>query len=218
MNRLDHIVIAAASLEQGVDYLRERLGVDIPAGGRHRTMATHNCLLQLGNDSYLELIALDPDAPAPAHPRWFDLDQALLRASLERQPRLITWVMNTPDIQGLVARLEFDIGVPTALERDGLRWEIALPDDGRLLADGLLPYCIQWHSSPHPARGMAELGCRLERLVIHHNRPDWIAARLQALGATQLVEVSMIPDSESTYFSATISTPAGNRIELSSRD
>ena len=216
MNRLDHIVIAAASLEQGVDYLRERLGVDIPRGGFHQTMGTHNHLMQLGDEAYLELIAIDPAAPAPEFPRWFDLDQALLRAEVKRQPRLITWVMNTPDIQRLAAAAGFDVGVPTALSRDKLRWEIALPDDGRLLADGLLPYCIQWHSRPHPSLAMADLGCRLEALQIHHGRPDWIASRLAALGADHLVEVIEIPDSETPYLSAKIDT-AGRSVSLSSR-
>ena len=218
MIRLDHIVVAAASLEQGAGYIRENLGVDIPAGGFHRSMATHNRLMQLGDDSYLELIAIDPGAAAPAQPRWFGLDQALMRASLERGPRLLTWVVNTPDIRRLAAAADFDIGAPTALSRDDLRWEIALPDDGRLLADGLLPYCIQWHSQPHPSRGMADLGCRLVRLAIHHNRPDWIAARLGQLGAAHLVEVEKIPDSEASYFSATIVTAQGNLVELTSVD
>ena len=217
MNRLDHIVVAAASLQQGVDYLGEQLGVDIPKGGFHQTMGTHNHLMQLGDDIYLELIAIDPAAAAPAHPRWFALDQELQRAALRRQPRLITWVMNTPDIQGLAAAIDFDIGKPTALSRDDLHWEIALPDDGRLLAGGLLPYCIQWHSSPHPAGGMADLGCRLESLAIHHNRPAWIAARLAALGADHLADVVELTDSEAPYLAAGIRTANGNSVKLLSR-
>ncbi len=209
MNHLDHIVIAAASLQQGVEYLRERLGVDIPRGGFHRTMGTCNHLMQLGNDRYLELIAIDPAADAPTHPRWFGLDEAKMRVALASRPRLVTWVMNTPDIGRLAGSLEFDIGRLTALSRDNLRWEIALPDDGRLLADGMLPYCIQWHSSPHPSRVMHDPGCRLLTITIHHNRPDWITARLAALGADHLVQIEGLPDSESPYLSAAIQTREG---------
>ncbi len=218
MNRLDHIVIAADSLPQGVDFLRSQLGVEIPAGGFHKTMATHNHLMQLGGDSYLELIAIDPAAEIPKHPRWFGLDQADKRAALKRQPRLITWVMNTPDIQRLAGSAGFDIGTPTALSRDDLRWEIALTDDGRLLADGMLPYCIQWHSSPHPSRGMADLGCRLRSLTIHHNRPDWLRQRLQALEAEHLVTVDTLPDAEAPYLEATIGTSNGESVSLTSRE
>ncbi len=209
MNRLDHIVVAAVDLDQGSEFLRDRLGVELPAGGRHRTMATHNRLMQLGDERYLELIAIDPAAPVPAHPRWFSLDDQHLRAALRERPRLITWVMNTPDIHALAARTGVEIGTPTRLSRDGLRWEIALPDDGRLFAHGMLPYCIQWQSKPHPARAMADLGCRLEALVIHHNRPDWLRGRLAALGATDLVSVAALPDDEAPYLEARLDTPDG---------
>ena len=209
VNRIDHLVVAAASLPQGAEYLREQLGVEVPPGGAHATMGTHNLVMQLGDDSYLEVIAINPAAAAPARPRWFDLDQGLMRAALAERPRLITWVANTPDIQGLAAGAGFDIGEPTALSRDDLQWEIALPDDGRLLADGLLPYCIQWHSQPHPSRAMADLGCRLRKLTLHHNRADWLAARLEALGAAELIEINEIPDSESPYMSAEIQSPNG---------
>jgi hypothetical protein len=209
MNRLDHIVVAAASLAQGGEYLREILAVEVPAGGVHRAMGTHNLLMQLGDDSYLEVIAIDPDGAIPRRPRWFDLDQGLMRASIAARPRLITWVMNTPDIHGLSADAGIDIGTPAALSRDGLEWEIALPDDGRLLADGLLPYCIQWHSSPHPSRAMADPGCRLKKLILHHNRTDWLAERLESLGAGHLVEIEEIPDADSPRLSAIIESPRG---------
>lgn len=209
MNRLDHIVIAAATLRQGVDYVRAILGVEIPAGGFHRTMGTHNHLMQLGNQAYLEVIAIDPEAEAPAYPRWFELDHGLMRSALAQQPRLITWVMNTPDILALAASAGFEIGTPTALTRDDLSWEIALTDDGRLLAGGLLPYCIQWHSHPHPSNGMTDLGCRLQQLTLHHNRPGWLAERLSALGADHLVEIDELADDQAPYLSARIETPTG---------
>lgn len=209
MNHLDHIVVAADNLEQGVAWLQEQLGISLPAGGVHKTMGTHNHLMQLGEQSYFELIAINPGAAAPAWPRWFNLDQGLLRDSLKQQPRLITWVINTSNLQQLKDSAGFDIGTPTALSRDGLSWEIALTDDGRLLADGLLPYCLQWHSVPHPSVGMADLGCRLASLTLFHNRADWLEDRLQALGAGHLVRVESIDDSQSPYLSAEIACPKG---------
>ncbi len=210
MQGLDHIVIAAESLTQGVDFVQHTLGVEVPPGGEHRTLGTHNCLMRLGNDSYLEVIAINPQGEVPKRPRWFGLDSSLLRAQLARRPRLLTWVINTPDIEKLAGEAGFDIGTPTALSRDNLSWEIALTDDGRLLADGLLPYCIQWHSSPHPSRGMADLGCRLQNLTLHHNRPEWLAGRLAALGALELVTIDPLPDNEAPYLSATLDTPGGS--------
>lgn len=212
MNNLDHIVIAAEDLQQGVDYVRKLLGVDIPRGGKHANMATHNHVMQLGNDAYLEVIAIDRNGQAPRHPRWFALDSALMRADLRKQPRLVTWVMNTADLGGLVERVDFDIGIPAKLSRDDLSWEFALPDDGRLLGDGALPYCIQWHSSPHPSRAMADTGCLLQELTIYHNRPHWLNERLDTLEASHLVHVEALPDNKTPYLEATIDTPTGTVI------
>ena len=213
MNSLDHIVIAADSLQQGSDYVQQTFGVEISAGGKHQSMATHNLVMQLGNDAYLEVIAIDSDGQIPRHPRWFGLDTPLMRAAIREQPRLITWVMNTSDIQSLANQADFDIGIPTKLSRDNLSWEFALPDDGRLLGNGMLPYCIQWHSSPHPSQKMVDHGCLLQALTIHHNRPRWLNDRLDAIGADHLVYIEPLPDNETSYLSATIDTPNGT-VEL----
>jgi hypothetical protein len=209
MNCLDHIVIAAHSLEQGAEYLRTMLGVEIPPGGKHQSMATHNLVMQLGNDAYLEVIAIDPAGDAPRHPRWFALDTPYMRAAIREQPRLVTWVINTADLESLATSTGFDIGTPTAFSRDSLRWEFALPQDGRLLAAGMLPYCIEWQSSPHPSRNMADNDCLLQELNIHHNRPRWFNDQLDAIEASHLVQIESLPDSETPYLEALIDTPNG---------
>ncbi len=216
MNHLDHLVIAAESLDQGIDYVRATLGVEIPKGGLHKTMGTHNHLMQLGDNTYLEVIAIDPEGITPDQPRWFSLDDTLTRESLHRQPRLITWVMNTADIRHLHQNSSFSIGTPTELSRDNLRWQIALTADGRLLAHGILPYIIQWHSKPHPSQAMADLGCRLQSLAIHHNRADWLRSMLESIGADHLVSIHALPDNESAYLRTSIETPSGTKI-LTSR-
>jgi hypothetical protein len=68
MARFDHLVVAAASLASGAAWLERRLGVPLQPGGQHSAMGTHNRLLRLGADSYLELIAIDPSLPAPVRP------------------------------------------------------------------------------------------------------------------------------------------------------
>jgi hypothetical protein len=42
---LDHLVVAAATLEQGEDHLESLLGVRPRRGGRHVVMGTHNSVL-----------------------------------------------------------------------------------------------------------------------------------------------------------------------------
>src|SRR4029079_16516707 len=67
---LDYVTIGARSLDEGAAYIREVLGVDIPAGGKHPDMGTHNRLMRVGDGVFLELLAIDGDAPRPPPPRW----------------------------------------------------------------------------------------------------------------------------------------------------
>ena len=71
--RLDHLVVAAASLAEGCAWVEARLGVASPGGGRHANMGTHNALWSLGG-SYIEVIAVEPGGTRPERPRWFGLD------------------------------------------------------------------------------------------------------------------------------------------------
>src|SRR5262245_22737988 len=73
MTELDHIAVVAPSLAAGIAYVHDVLGVEPPKGGAHPLMGTHNHLLRLGDDVFLEVIAVDPDGPRPAHRRWFGL-------------------------------------------------------------------------------------------------------------------------------------------------
>ena len=57
----DHLVVAAATLEQGEKHIEALLGVRPQRGGKHVAMGTHNSLLKLGSKSFLEVIAVDPD-------------------------------------------------------------------------------------------------------------------------------------------------------------
>lgn len=207
--RLDHLVIAAADLDQGVAYVRDTLGVDIPAGGIHPAMGTHNHLMQLGNDTFLEVIAVNPDMAGPDRPRWFGLDDPFVRQRLAAGPKLAAWVVNTPDIRGLLGQTRLSLGDPTRISRGDLSWFFSLPRDGRLLVGGMLPYVIQWETAPHPARNMGDPGCRLLDFDIHHPCPDWIEQALAAIGCSDLMRIRPLPRHETPYLTARISTPDG---------
>ena len=96
---IDHLVVAARTLEEGARWLEERTGVPAVPGGRHALMGTHNRLVALQGGMYLEIIAIDPQAPTPGRPRWFALDTPAMRARLEQGPALVHWVVRTPDIE-----------------------------------------------------------------------------------------------------------------------
>ena len=207
--RIDHLVVAARTLDEGYEMVRRTLGVEVPPGGRHEMMGTHNRVMALGDAVYLEIIAIDPALAPPHQPRWFALDDPAVRASLAQRPRLLTWAVNCPDLDTLVDNSALGLGVVTEARRDNLRWKVALAEDGRMPAAGFLPLCIQWQVAGHPAAGMADHGCRLAGLTLHHNRPDWLRQVLATIGADTLVRIEALPDDQAGYLSAEIETPSG---------
>ena len=206
MNAIDHIVIGAATLKDGVDYVQRFLGVEIPFGGVHTAMGTHNHLMQLGDSVFLEVIAVNPDMPAPDSARWYGLDDPFIRAQLESGPRLLTWVVNTQDMRALFKNTGELFGKPVKVSRNNLSWLFGLPDDGRLLAGGLLPYIIEWHCEEHPASLMADTQCALASIEIDHPNSHWLQSRLQMIDASDLVTVN---NASSPVLRVSIESPKG---------
>ena len=194
---LDHLVIAAPTLESGAAWLEELLGVRMQAGGKHAFMGTHNRLLRLGS-VYLEVIAVDPDAPAPNRPRWFGLDSLHLE-----QPRLIHWVARTDDLERVAALSLEPLGIVTETVRGDLRWRITIPVDGHLPLDGLVPTLIEWIGA-HPISRMPASTCELVTLTGTHPQPERVQVALESIGATLEVIESEVP-----ALRAVISSPNG---------
>ncbi len=174
MLQFDHIAFTAPSRTSGKAAFAEATGVDMPDGGEHPAMGTHNALTALGPDSFVEVIAVNPDAPAPARARWFDLD------ARSDHPALGTPILlyRTDDLEadlGRATHLGFDIGGPLALSRDTLTWNFAVRQDGSLPEDGA-PILLQWtHGGVHPAGGMADQGLRLASIAIATPKPDQLS-------------------------------------------
>ncbi|HEY5641090.1 MAG TPA: VOC family protein [Dehalococcoidia bacterium] len=179
---VDHLVYAAPSLDAGVTAMTERLGVTAAYGGKHTGIGTHNALLSLGNNIYLEIIAPDPDQPPPGEPLPFGLGDL-------HEPGLAAWALAVSDIEGraeAARKAGYDPGPVIAIKR-------ALPDGGELswrltirrpiAGDGLVPFLIEWDAGgPHPSAS-SPAGCRLTDLTAEHPHPDEVSHMLSALGA-----------------------------------
>ena len=204
------MVVAAQTLEQGAAWCEATLGVLPAPGGKHVTMGTHNVLLAVGSaafpKAYLEIIAIDADAPPPARPRWFGLDDAALQAKLRERPRLLHVVARSDRLDATLASLAaqgLDAGNAVAAERasaHGLfRWRIAGRSDGRLLCGGALPTLIEW-SGMHPTDHLPASGVALQSLALG----GLPAAALQAL------ELQGITAVNSPALQAVLETPRGS--------
>jgi hypothetical protein len=163
---LDHLAIATTSIEDR--RLDELLGVDLSPGGRHARMGTHNRLLRLGPTSYLELIAIDPQASTSGHPRWFELDEPAMKARLGAGPRFVHWVASVENT--VLPAMPIDIGPWEHFQRGDLSWQLTVRPDGKLPADGVVPSLIFWPGSAHPAARLPDAGVTLEGLELEHPR------------------------------------------------
>ena len=206
---IDHIAVVASTLEAGVDYIQSVLGVDIPFGGVHTVMATHNHVMRLGDSLFLEVIATNPEGEAATQPRWFGLDDPAVRAKIAGQPQLLTWVARTTDLEAAMANAASDYGVVQQLSRNDLRWRFAMPQDGRLLAAGMLPYLMQWSCETHPAQHLEDRDCYLTGLTIRHPYPQWLESQLQSIGALDAVTIEAAGSNTLPSLIARIDTPGG---------
>ena len=166
-SQIDHLTVTAPSLAAGAAFVQEVLGVAPQAGGEHPRMGTHNLLLRLGDSLFLEVIAVNPQVPAPDRPRWFGLD----RMTPDTLPALFTWVVRSADIHASAAAATEPLGVVEPMSRGALDWLITIPADGSIPLDGVAPALIEWHTEIHPAARLEDKGLSLQRLEIFHPAP-----------------------------------------------
>ena len=204
---IDHLVVTAPTLKTGAEYIKDLLAVELDPGGEHERMGTHNRLLKLGAALYLEVIAINPAAPKPARPRWFDLDAI----SDHDSPRLLTWVLRTDDIDASLTQAGVPLGAVERMTRGALSWRITLPLDGSVPLNGVMPSLIQWDAQQHPASRLHDRGCRLLALEGRHIDADPIRRALFALDVDGPVTIIEATANERPRLTATIATPAGPR-------
>ncbi len=182
MSKLDHLAIVAPTLEEGVAYVEQTLGVPMAAGGKHPEMGTHNRLLRLGDDIYLEAIAVDPEAPKPKRPRWFGLDDSeAIRKAWNEGRRLRAWVARTDDIARDLAAHAF-LGEAIRASRGNRAWTLSIPADGALPWAGLAPSLIAWGAGGSPAPSMPDVGARLAAFSVETPEPESAKRLFATLG------------------------------------
>ena len=203
MTVIDHFVIAAPDLDEAVSWFGELTGITPSAGGAHPGIGTRNALVALGERTYIEVIAPDPDQPDPAMSRPFGIDDLTA-------PRLTGFAVSPDDIDDAVARLRTEAGIDlgsvssmSRLRPDGveLAWRltrsVAAPDGP------VIPFLIDWGDSPHPA-ATAAAGCSVASLAVRTPDAASVTAALTILGLDVPVAEAAEPDIQ-----LTLDTPNG---------
>lgn len=204
--RLDHLVYATPDLSLGIETVEKRLGVRATPGGQHPGLGTRNALVALGPSSYLEIIGPDPEQPKPAGHRRFGIDEL-------KAPRIVAWVAKGTELEKLAAGaaargVTLGAVIPGSRRRpDGVVLAWRYTDPATVLADGIVPYFIDWGTSPHPSATAAR-GASLLQVRAEHPDADGVQKMLDALGLDLRVQKGSAP-----AIIATIDSPHG-RVEL----
>ena len=164
MHKLDHIVLGCKTLQEGTDYVEKKLGLSLSEIGYHHHMGTHNRVIKIGENIYLEVIAIDPNANKPKHFRWFNLDNKEQQARLKISPEIIGYVIENENPDMLKFYNPF-----FEASRGDYCWEFAIPkSDNSLINDeliesGLVPSLINWKSKK-PVYQMVDNHFQLEKI------------------------------------------------------
>lgn len=172
MLTLDHLTVIAPTLSEGVSHVQDCLGLEVPFGTRHGYMGTHNHRIQLGNGVYLEIVAKDPEGITPNRARWFGVDDpAQVREDWEAGKRLRGWVAATRSIEDLVVHYPA-FGEVVPLPFIDPEFAFAIPVDGSLPKDGVLPSLIDHRDDPTKMSDIPDLGARLVSFALQHPEPE----------------------------------------------
>jgi hypothetical protein len=207
ITRVDHLVYAVPDLSRGIAKIETLVGVRPSPGGAHPGRGTRNALVSLGPGMYLEIVGPDPDQPPPHGPRWFGIDELV-------RPRVVTWAAsgaNLDETANAAALRGLTLGAVTAGSRrraDGvlLTWMLTSPHVN--IADGVVPFLIDWGSSQHPSATAAP-GATLRDFRAEHPDANRVAAALGVLG----IDLPVTPGPKAALI-ATIDGPYG-RVEIS---
>jgi Glyoxalase-like domain len=223
--QIDHLVIVAHNLDQGVAWCEATLGITPGPGGEHKLFGTHNRLFKIATPAnplaYCEIIAINSESSRAddlGQKRWFDMDDEALQAAVAIEPRLVHFVANTPDVQAVRAALNglgLDRGPALEASRQSpkglLQWQITVRGDGQRLFNGMLPTIIQWGKADdkeplrlHPRNGLPRSGVSLQSITCTHPQAP---ALQQAYGAIGLAGVAV--QSGPANLIATLQTPKG---------
>jgi hypothetical protein len=206
MSRVDHLLYATPDLDRGIAEIERLTGVHASAGGQHPGRGTRNALVSLGPNVYLEIIGPDPDQPPPPAPRVFGIDA--LQSS-----RLAAWCASGQDLERLhrdAANAGIALGAVGSGGRrrpDGTQLSWRFTDPGTMVADGIVPFFIDWGSSPHPSLTAAP-GATLVELRAEHPDPERVRDMLRKLGLNLAVTKASRP-----ALIAVLDSPRG-RVEL----
>jgi len=197
-HHFDHFVVGIADLDEGMALIEKLTGVRPVYGGVHPSIGTHNALISLGDHTYLEIIAPNPDAD------FENLDSALKATYMEPLKQMTTvtlflWAVGSDNLYGTGKSLQaagLELSAPSAGSRkkpDGtlLTWQSAyITEPG----SAEFPFFIRWGDATASPAEDSPKGCLFKRFAV--SGPDTLALKKLTNQLGLAVEVNTASDSK----------------------
>lgn len=180
MRRIDHIVYCVLDLDTAIDHIEKLFGIRPEIGGRHLAYGTKNALLNLGQGTYLEILARDSTYKDSGVNRWMGIDLidtdmitrwAIKSECLDRDAALLK--KYSPQLSKIVEGKRIVQGGQT------LSWYMTLPSSVPEVE--IIPFLTDWSKSPlHPTDRLKD-GCELMHIELLHPKPEDILSLIEEL-------------------------------------
>ncbi len=204
---LDHLVVAAATLADGIEYFAEISGVAPQPGGKHVAMGTHNALVRSVAERPTSRSSRSIPTERSRHdPAGSTSTTSPCRRSSPsgRASSIGSRARNA--IERAAAACAVPLGTVHSMARGAYRWRMTIPDDGKLPAKGIVPTLIEWDVPEHPAESLPKSNVSIAGLAAAHPDPAAIRAALATLGLEGALPVTYDRDAR---LAAMLRTPRG---------
>jgi len=201
---IDHIVYAVSDLDTASKEFEKKLGVAPIFGGYHTTEGTKNALINLQNDMYLEIIAIDHSNTNSTQKRWMGVDvltkDQITRFALKSK-NLIKDSTILKKYHPAMGSLKN--GSRHTTNGQVLQWELLMPLPTPEVT--LIPFLLDWsRSESHPHKLLPNMGCSLISINATHPTPEKVQPILKELGYNLNIKKQ-----EQISLQVTLDTPNG---------
>lgn len=165
--KVDHIVYGVHDLDKSIQTFAEKYGMQATVGGQHLHQGTKNALINLGEQCYLELLAVDKQNVSVTKNRWMGID-------LLTSEKMIRWALHSDNLSEdrcILEKYNDQLGqVKTGMRqrpnKGDLSWKLTMPLSTPEVE--VVPFLIDWsESSAHPTDAMSQQGQLLEIKLFH---------------------------------------------------
>ncbi len=179
LHYIDHIVVGVDDLQKGMAAIEEMTGVKPTYGGAHPYYGTHNALISLNNNTYLEVLAPNPEVSMNLF-QWLTNFKAMyLRRILSRMHSLkpFLWAVGSEDLQVTATQIKkigLKLSKPEPHSRKKPNGEL-LSWEGAFFAQGIktdLPFFISWDEAASSPAKDSPKGCKLIHFTVSTPNPD----------------------------------------------